>query len=51
MNAVAVPVLDRAGKLVAILGVQGPSARFRGEAIQAAARLLAARAADISAVL
>ena len=51
MNAVAVPVLDRAGQLVAILGVQGPAARFRGEAIQAAANLLAARAALLSAVL
>jgi DNA-binding IclR family transcriptional regulator len=51
MNAVAVPVLDRTGKLVAILGVQGPSARFRGDAIQSAARLLADRAARISAVL
>ena len=51
MNAVAVPVLDRAGQLVAILGVQGPAARFRGEAIQAAANLLAARAPLISAVL
>jgi DNA-binding IclR family transcriptional regulator len=51
MNAVAVPVLDRTGKLVAILGVQGPSARFRGEAIKTAARLLADRAAQISAVL
>ena len=51
MNAVAVPVLDRAGQLVAILGVQGPSARFRADAIEAAARLLADRAARISAVL
>jgi DNA-binding IclR family transcriptional regulator len=51
MNAVAVPVLDRAGQLVAILGVQGPSARFRGGAIQAAASLLSDRAALISAVL
>ena len=51
MNAVAVPVLDRAGQLVAILGVQGPSARFRGEAIHTAANLLADRAARISAAL
>src|SRR5205807_684605 len=28
MNAAAVPVLDRSGKLVAILGVQGPALRF-----------------------
>jgi len=51
MNAVAVPVLNRAGQLVAILGVQGPSARLRPKVIKTAARLLADRAARISAVL
>jgi IclR family acetate operon transcriptional repressor len=51
MNAVAVPVLDRAGELVAILGVQGPAARFGAEAIAIAAGLLADRAARISEVL
>jgi IclR family acetate operon transcriptional repressor len=28
LNAIAVPVLDPAGKLVAILGAQGPAVRF-----------------------
>src|SRR6266704_6140040 len=33
MNAIAAPVLDRAGKLVAILGVQGPAVRFSPRAM------------------
>ena len=45
----AAPVLDRAGKLVAILGVQGPAVRFSPRAMRSAAELLTERAALISA--
>jgi DNA-binding IclR family transcriptional regulator len=36
MNAIAAPVPDHAGKLVAILGVQGPAVRFSARAMRAA---------------
>lgn len=48
MNAAAVPVLDRTGKLVAVLGVQGPALRFSPRAIRAAIELLADKAALIA---
>jgi DNA-binding IclR family transcriptional regulator len=48
LNAVAVPVLNPAGALVAILGVQGPAARFHPQAMRSAAELLLERAALIS---
>lgn len=51
LNAVAAPVLDRAGKLVAILGVQGPAVRFSPRAMRAAVELLGEKAARISAAL
>jgi len=51
MNAAAAPVLDKAGELMAILGLQGPAARLRPDAIEAAARLLADRAGLVSALL
>ena len=51
LNAVAVPVLDRAGQLVAILGVQGPSVRFRQRVMRTAVELLMERAERISAAL
>jgi DNA-binding IclR family transcriptional regulator len=51
LNAVAAPVLDRAGKLVAILGVQGPAIRFSPRAMRAAVELLSDKAALISAAL
>lgn len=51
MNAVAVPVIDGAGKLVAILGAQGPAVRFSPGATQAAIELLTDRAAIIAAGL
>ena len=51
LNAVAAPVLDRAGKLVAILGVQGPAVRFSPRAMRAAVELLGEQAARISAAL
>jgi IclR family acetate operon transcriptional repressor len=49
MNAAAVPVLNTAGKLVAILGVQGPALRFSPRAIRAAVELLTDKAALIAA--
>ena len=51
LNAVATPVLSRTGTLVAVLGVQGPAARFNPRAMQTAAELLLERAALISAAL
>jgi DNA-binding IclR family transcriptional regulator len=48
MNAAAVPVLDASGKLVAILGVQGPALRFSPRAIRTAVELLAEKAALIA---
>jgi DNA-binding IclR family transcriptional regulator len=49
LNAIAAPVLDRAGHLVAILGVQGPAIRFSPRAMRAAVKLLTEKAALISA--
>jgi len=51
LNAVAVPLLARSGKLAAILGVQGPAARFSPRVMRAAVELLTDKAARISAVL
>jgi IclR family acetate operon transcriptional repressor len=51
MNAIAAPVFDRAGKLVAILGVQGPAVRFSPRAMRAAVQLLTEKAALISSAL
>jgi IclR family acetate operon transcriptional repressor len=51
LNAVAAPVLDRSGKLVAILGVQGPAIRFSPPAMRSAVELLVEKAAQISAAL
>lgn len=51
LNAVAVPVLDRTGKLAAILGVQGPAVRFSPRAIRTAVELLAEKAALLAAGL
>jgi DNA-binding IclR family transcriptional regulator len=48
---VAAPVLDRAGHLVAILGVQGPAVRFSPRAIHTAVQLLTEKAALISSAL
>jgi DNA-binding IclR family transcriptional regulator len=49
LNAIAVPVLDRTGHLVAILGVQGPAVRFGPRAMRVAVKLLTEKAALISA--
>jgi DNA-binding IclR family transcriptional regulator len=51
LNAVAAPVLDRAGKLVAILGVQGPAIRFSPRAMRTAIELLTEKAAALSGSL
>ena len=51
LNAVAVPVLDPAGKLVAILGAQGPAGRFGPRAMRSAVELLMERAEQISSAL
>jgi len=51
LNAVAAPVLDRAGKLVAILGVQGPAVRFSPQAMRTAVQLLMEKAALISSAV
>ena len=51
LNAVAAPVVDRAGRLVAILGIQGPAVRFSPRAMRAGVELLLDRAALISSAL
>ncbi len=51
LNAVAVPVFDARGDLAAVLGVQGPAARFTPEAMEAALRTLAAAGRDVSRAL
>jgi DNA-binding IclR family transcriptional regulator len=51
LNAVAAPVCDAAGRLVAILGVQGPAARFTQRAMRAAAGAVRERAALIASML
>jgi DNA-binding IclR family transcriptional regulator len=51
LNAVAAPVMNRAGQLVAILGAQGPAIRFSPQAMRTAAELLTDKAATLSATL
>jgi DNA-binding IclR family transcriptional regulator len=51
LNAVAVPVMDPAGQLVAILGIQGPAARFGPRVMRSAVGLLMERAERISTAL
>lgn len=51
LNAIAAPVLDRAGPLVAILGVQGPAARFGPRVMRSALESLMERAELISSAL
>jgi IclR family acetate operon transcriptional repressor len=51
LNAVTSPVLDRTGKLVAILGVQGPAVRFGPQVMRGAVELLMERAALIFSAL
>ncbi len=51
LNAVAAPVLDASATLVALLGVQGPAARFGPRAMRAAAEGLVAHAAQLAAAV
>jgi DNA-binding IclR family transcriptional regulator len=51
LNAIAVPVLDPAGKLVAILGAQGPAVRFSPRVMRSAVELLTERAERVSPAL
>ena len=51
LNAIAVPVTDPAGQLVAILGIQGPAVRFSPWVIRSAVELLMERAERISSAL
>ncbi|MHA6617768.1 IclR family transcriptional regulator [Pseudonocardia sp. DLS-67] len=51
LHAVAVPVLDPRGDLVAILAVQGPAGRFTKDVMAAAVASLQERAAALSATL
>jgi len=48
LNAIAVPVLDSSSGLVAILGLQGPAARFGAAAMRAAVAQLVAHADQLS---
>lgn len=49
LNALAAPVLDARGELVAVLGLQGPAGRFDAEAMRAAVDQLVRHAAQLSA--
>lgn len=49
LNALAAPVLDARGELVAVLGLQGPAARFDADAMLAAVVELITHAAGLSA--
>ena len=51
LNAIAAPVLDAAGELAAILGVQGPAVRFDGDRMRSALGPLRDHAAAISRAL
>jgi DNA-binding IclR family transcriptional regulator len=51
LNAVAAPVCDATGRLVAILGVQGPATRFTSRAMRAAAGAVRERAGLIASML
>jgi DNA-binding IclR family transcriptional regulator len=51
LNAIAAPVFEARGGLIAILGVQGPASRFGRGAMQAAVPALLARADAISSEL
>jgi DNA-binding IclR family transcriptional regulator len=51
MNAVATPVIDRTGRLAAILGAQGPAVRFSPRAMRTAVEMLAEKASLISSAL
>lgn len=48
LNAIAAPVLRPGGVLVAVLGLQGPAARFGPRAMRSAAEILMAHSAELS---
>lgn len=48
LNAIAAPVLGRGGCLLAVLGLQGPAARFGPRAMRTAADLLVTRSAALA---
>jgi DNA-binding IclR family transcriptional regulator len=50
LHAVAVPILDTRGALVAVLGVQGPAGRFGAPAMQRAVGHLREHAAALTAL-
>ncbi len=50
LNAVAAPVLDSVGHLVAVLGIQGPASRFGRRAMQTAADCLLRHAVELGRV-
>ncbi|MCX9192304.1 hypothetical protein C3Y87_12960 [Carbonactinospora thermoautotrophica] len=51
LNAIAAPVLDNSGRLVAILGIQGPAVRFNPRSMRAAVEPLLERCALIASAL
>jgi IclR family acetate operon transcriptional repressor len=51
LNAVAVPVFDARGDLAAVLGLQGPAARFTLEAMTDARPTLVAAGRQVSRAL
>ena len=50
LHAVAVPIRDARGQLVAVLGVQGPAGRFGTAAMDSAVEHLQEHAAALTAV-
>lgn len=51
LHGIAAPVLDPSAHLIAILGVQGPAARFTGQAMDDAVQPLLERAAMVASTL
>jgi len=51
LNALAAPVFGAGGELAAVLGVQGPAARFADDALQRARGPLLAHASAVSEAL
>jgi DNA-binding IclR family transcriptional regulator len=51
LHAVAAPVVDARGELVAVIGVQGPATRFNGAALDRASRSLVGAAAAVARAL
>ncbi|MQA80951.1 MAG: helix-turn-helix domain-containing protein [Streptosporangiales bacterium] len=51
LTGLAAPVVDSGGRLVAILGIQGPSTRFTRQAVRAAVDPLLSRASTLGSVV